>query len=181
MLFASVLLFSFATVAFSASLPASTPYIDTQSFADWSGRIVGGSTAQPGQFPYQASLRTVGNFHFCGASIISNRWVVSAAHCTTNDTPATVRVVVGAHNRVVGGTTMLVSRVVNHPQWNNNLLLNDISMVQTQQTILFTASVGAISIGTQAEIGGGVPATASGWGQTSVCPFLYQQLFSTFL
>lgn len=168
MLYTFVLLVSFVSVAFSATVPT-TPYIDTQSFADWSGRIVGGQTAHPGQFPYQASLRTVGNFHFCGASIVSNRWVVSAAHCTENDTPATVRVVVGAHNRIVGGTNMVVSRVVNHPSWNSNLLINDISMVQTQANILFTGSVSAISIGTTAEIGGGVPAVASGWGQTSVC------------
>ncbi len=49
-------------------------------FTEWEGRIVGGHTANPGQFPFIASLRTNSNFHFCGGSIISDRWVVSAAH-----------------------------------------------------------------------------------------------------
>jgi trypsin len=49
-------------------------------FTEWEGRIVGGQTAFPGQFAYIASLRDTRNFNFCGGSIISNRWILSAAH-----------------------------------------------------------------------------------------------------
>ncbi len=45
--------------------------------SDYQGRIVGGSQAAVGQFPYIASIRTLGNFHFCGGSIISDRWVIT--------------------------------------------------------------------------------------------------------
>lgn len=31
-----------------------------------------------GQFPYQISLRSMQNSHFCGGFIISNRWLGSA-------------------------------------------------------------------------------------------------------
>lgn len=156
-------------VVLATALAGKVPFLDIEEFEQWNGRIVGGQTAAPGQFPYQASLRTFGNFHFCGATIVSSRWVISAAHCTENDTPNTVRVIVGAHNRIVGGITMAVSRVVNHPQWSRALINNDISMVQTELFILFSPTVQPIGIGTTAEIGGGVAAVASGWGQTSVC------------
>ena len=45
-----------------------------------SGRIVGGSTATAGQFPYQAGLDRLGG-HWCGGSIINNNHVLTAAHC----------------------------------------------------------------------------------------------------
>lgn len=43
-------------------------------------RIVGGQEATPGQFPYIVSLRW-GDFHFCGGSVLSDKYVVTAAHC----------------------------------------------------------------------------------------------------
>lgn len=134
-------------------------------------RIVGGQNAGTNQFPHQASLRSAGNFHFCGASVINNRWALSAAHCTVGRTLANTRVIVGTNFLNSGGIAHTVSAIVNHPQYNANLISNDVSVVQTATTITFTPSVQPIGMGT-AFVGGGTSATASGWGQTSVSLFL---------
>lgn len=52
----------------------------------WSKRIVGGESARTGEWPWLATLRIKMNKtspfeHLCGATLIQNQWLVSAAHC----------------------------------------------------------------------------------------------------
>ena len=50
-------------------------------------KIVGGDAAAHGMFPWQVGIRrgyTISGIftsHYCGATIISEYWVLSAAHC----------------------------------------------------------------------------------------------------
>lgn len=74
-------LFIIATlVVFAASSPV-------ELRDDRGARIVGGFNAGPSQFPHQASLRTPLNSHFCGASIIHNRWLLTGKHLWLHSSP----------------------------------------------------------------------------------------------
>lgn len=51
-------------------------------------RITHGEQATVNQFPYQASLKLKASFFsfqsaWCGGSIISQNWILTAAHCCT--------------------------------------------------------------------------------------------------
>ncbi|CAG9805162.1 unnamed protein product [Chironomus riparius] len=134
---------------------------------DFESRIVGGTNANIADIPWQVSLRTLANFHFCGGSIISNRWIVTAAHCTVGRAGNSINVVVGTATLNAGGVTHRSNRIINHPSYNANTIANDVSVVETATAIAFTTNARAIPMNS-ATIGGGQSAVVSGWGGTTV-------------
>lgn len=54
-------------------------------------RIVGGQLAATAQFPFQVSLRYFGS-HICGGSIISENYILTAAHCVVTASGSTFTV-----------------------------------------------------------------------------------------
>lgn len=73
--------------------------------------------------------------HFCGAFIVTDRWmgtagklklikvlqflrIIFAAHCTINRLPQNVIAVVGAVSRSTEGVRVPLMRIVNHPEYN---------------------------------------------------------------
>lgn len=146
------------------------PKLDLDDFRAWEGRIVGGSNANIGQFPWQVSLANVNNVHFCGGSIINNRWILSAAHCTIGRAAVAVRIRVGSIQRTAGGVLHHATAIRTHPKYNDNTLANDISTVQTANVIGFNANVQPITL---ASVHVGVAAArVSGWGGSN-CRKLY--------
>lgn len=150
-------LFVLALAAIASASPLPEDFVDPF--------IVGGTNAALGQYPYQVSLRSSGS-HFCGGSIINNRWVLSAAHCTIGRGQSSITLVVGTVLLNSGGASHVSSRIINHPDYNSQTIANDVSVVQSATTIVFNTNVQAIALGS-AFIGGGINAMLTGWGSTS--------------
>ncbi|GAB0090783.1 hypothetical protein DMENIID0001_055460 [Sergentomyia squamirostris] len=181
-MFKFLILASLAAVVLAKSVPTPHDFIygidgslEGRLGPNFGGRVVGGNTASPGQFPYQASLRRASNNeHNCGAVIITNNWLISAAHCTQGSV-ADWFLMLGLHFRGSGGTRFNIAQIVNHPQYNPSTIANDVSVIRTQTTIAFTNLIQPIAMGSTF-VGGGATAVVSGWGLTSSPGSLANQL-----
>lgn len=123
-------------------------------------RIVNGANATTGQFPHQVSLRHKGR-HFCGGSIITDRWILTAAHCTKGRDADEFVAVVGALLLSEGGVEHELS--VNHPHPSYSRDGDDIALIQTKEAIVFDEVTKPIALPT-ANTDGGLEAIISGWG-----------------
>ncbi|CAN0223869.1 unnamed protein product, partial [Lampetra planeri] len=105
-------------------------------------RIVGGTEARPGAWPWQAILYYNGKFQ-CGGSLLSNRWVVSAAHCFGASSQAgSWTVYLGLHSRSdLNSSTVVarnVSRVIVHERYNTTSHDYDVALMELSDSVSFT-------------------------------------------
>lgn len=102
------------------------------------GRIVGGEETTIEAAPYQVSLQHNGR-HFCGGSIISKNWVVTAGHCT--DFPASGYLIrSGSTNVNSGGSVHRVQQVIRHENYGSDrhgIPSNDVALLRVVDSDAF--------------------------------------------
>ncbi|XP_040835099.1 serine protease 40-like [Ochotona curzoniae] len=113
------------------------------------GRIYGGTRAEPERWPWQASLLLNGQ-HVCGASLIASNWVVSAAHCfqrciSSPQTSNYYHILLG-YNQLSKPTNfsrkMSVSKVFVHPEYDKRHRFgSDIALLQLHRQAAFNSHI----------------------------------------
>ncbi|KAG7209472.1 hypothetical protein KM043_015559 [Ampulex compressa] len=131
-----------------------------------SPRIVGGTDAPDGKYPYQVSLQSYGQ-HFCGGSIISKRYILTAAHCIVSKRVMDVTVVAGTNYLNMPGASYAVESLLPHSGYNSIDAANDIGLIRVANDIRFTEKVQPIRYALKNDVKAGAPAVITGWGRLS--------------
>lgn len=135
-------------------------------------RIVGGEETLVNEYPWQAALVGYGGSRpFCGASIISDTWILTAAHCLPGLSSSNAQVIVGEHDWSLTTETSVTQRLdiqqlVPHPDYNDQTSDNDIALIQVASSITFSGDnlVAPVCLPNANDLFENVNAIVSGWG-----------------
>ncbi|NXA37643.1 OVCH2 protein, partial [Eudromia elegans] len=145
-------------------------------------RIVGGNQVQRGSHPWQISLKRREK-HFCGGTIVSAQWVVTAAHCVLHrNLLRDLKVTAGEHDlriREPGEQTLPVKYVIKHPKFDPRRPMNyDIALLKLDGAFNFSTSVLPACLPDPGEkFEAGYICTACGWGRLHENGVLPQVLY----
>ncbi|XP_056304551.1 uncharacterized protein LOC130216695 [Danio aesculapii] len=126
--------------------------------------IVNGSVAKPHSRPYMVSVQLDGQ-HICGGFLITEKFVLSAAHCWNGKENLTV--VVGAHNLTQSNASnrMEVESYIQHTSYNSKFIWNDIMLFKLKEKVTQNSYVRWISISKKRQhVNADTPCSVAGWG-----------------
>jgi len=141
---------------------------------DTSTNIIGGKDAIPYSWPWQVSLFMHGGF-MCGGTLITNQWVITAAHCVAfdkNPEAYTVKLGVFNNSRIDEDGEIIsdVTEVNSHPDFDISKIINDVALIKLTDPVKFTDHISPVCLPTSQDEElprAGTNLFTTGWGRVN--------------
>lgn len=113
-------------------------------------RVVGGRPADPNEWPWLAALVYPEGDSFCGGTLISDTYVITAAHCVVGQKKADIQVKLGEYDFAVEGETndraYAIENIKMHESYSTETQDNDIAIIKLAAPSTINKSVWPICL-----------------------------------
>ena len=124
--------------------------LTTKDSNDILTKIIDGQETAINEYPWMVSLQ-LANGHFCGGSLISEKWVLTAAHCIdidADDLVARLTLSIGDHDLITNAdTSYSVIRQVKKVITDSSSGINFAKIVSTYMKIIFFVDLLSSALG----------------------------------
>ncbi|XP_004690229.1 PREDICTED: chymotrypsinogen B-like [Condylura cristata] len=130
-------------------------------------RIINGTDAVPGAWPWHVSLQSPTGFPLCGGSLINSKWVITAAHCSVTTSNL---VMAGQYDRRSFKDDIQlvkISKIFRHPKFKYSKAVNDIALLKLVVPFHWSKTVSPIALPSVDDMfRAGTLCAIMGWGDT---------------
>lgn len=139
--------------------------LSTNSFS----QIFGGRLAGPYEWPWMAAVIRQGYLRiFCGGVLISDRHILSAAHCYFKINKNEITVRLGEYNFQEKNETRArdfrIVEVYQHPDFDETTFENDISILKLHERVIFNSYIWPVCMPSNEDTFEGNVGIVTGWG-----------------
>ncbi|XP_057584976.1 transmembrane protease serine 11F-like isoform X2 [Hippopotamus amphibius kiboko] len=113
-------------------------YVPLPAFFSTERIVQGSKTAMEGEWPWQASLQLIGVGHQCGASLISNTWLITAAHCFRRNKDPRQWIATFGTTITPPRVRRNVAKIIIHENYHRETNENDIALAQLATRVEFS-------------------------------------------
>ncbi|XP_053998422.1 proclotting enzyme-like isoform X1 [Hylaeus anthracinus] len=131
-------------------------------------RLVGGRPADPKQWPWMVALLKKDGNRYCGGVLVTDRHILTAAHCVYRYSPRDIKVRLGEYDFSTAEETraldLFVSEIRVHPDFDYTTYDNDIAILKLHRPTVFNDYIWPICLPPIDQTFENKNAIVTGWG-----------------